>query len=108
MGETMDRRTWLKGAFAAGGLMAAGRIPVLADEPSVFPARGRYERLALNYHKVEAGATKPFSLLHFSDTHLTATYGHEPQDVRENMRKRTVILRRPAGGGVARYPRLGA
>ena len=92
MNGTIDRRTWLKGMFATGGLMAAGGLPVLADEPSVFPARGRYERLALSYHKVEAGATKPFSLLHFSDTHLTATYGHEPQDVRENMRKRTVIF----------------
>ena len=87
-----DRRSFLTGALSCGTLFAASRLPVFADEPAVFPARGRYERLSLTYHEIKAGATAPFSLLHFSDTHLTATYPHEPQDVRENMRKRTVIF----------------
>ena len=88
----MTRRGLMERALSCGALFAASRLPSFGDEPSVFPARGRYERLSLAYHEVKAGATAPFSLLHFSDTHLTATYPHEPQDVRENMRKRTVIF----------------
>ena len=87
-----SRRNFLKGALSCGALTAVSQLPTLADEPSVFPARGRYERLSLTYHAVNAGASQPFSILHFSDTHLTATYPHEPKDVRENMRRRTVIF----------------
>lgn len=72
--------------------MASAGIPAHADEPAVFHARGRHERLSMTYHAISAGAEKPFTLLHFSDTHITAAYPHEPQDVRENMRKRTVIF----------------
>ena len=92
MSKTTTRRGFFGSAFSIGAVCAASRLPVFADEPTVFPARGRYERLSLTYHEIKAGATAPFSLLHFSDTHLTATYPHEPQDVRENMRKRTVIF----------------
>ena len=90
--STTTRRGFFGSAFSIGAVCAASRLPVFADEPTVFPARGRYERLSLTYHEIKAGATQPFSLLHFSDTHLTATYPHEPQDVRENMRERTMTF----------------
>ena len=80
------------GPLSCGALFAASSLPAFGDEPTVFPARGDYERLSLTYHEIKAGATAPFTLLHFSDTHLAATYPHEPQDVRENMRRRTVIF----------------
>lgn len=67
----------MKNLTAMGGLIAASRLPVLADDPALFPRRGRYERLVLAYHHIEAGATKPFSLLHISDTHFTEAYAHE-------------------------------
>ena len=88
----MTRRGFIGRTLSCGALFAASRLPSFADEPTVFPARGDYERLSLTYHAVKAGATAPFTLLHFSDTHLAATYPHEPQDVRENMRRRTVIF----------------
>jgi len=55
-----------------GFLAATSALPTLADVPSFFPERGRFERLTLGYQRIEAGATKPFSILHISDTHLTA------------------------------------
>ena len=62
----------------AGALIATSQLPVLAeDNPTVFPKRGRYERLSLSYATVEIGLEKPFSVLHISDTHLTAAYDHE-------------------------------
>ena len=62
----------------AGALIATSQLPVLAeDNPTVFPKRGRYERLSLSYATVEIGLEKPFSVLHISDTHLTAAYEHE-------------------------------
>ena len=45
---------------------------------SLFAGRGKYERLVLAYQHIAAGATKPFSILHISDTHLTAAYDDEP------------------------------
>ena len=62
-----------------GGIVAASQIPVFADDPAVFPKRGQYERLALAYLHVDVGATKPFSILHISDTHLTDAYPHEDE-----------------------------
>ena len=71
----MSRRSFLKGGgMAVGGLMATSALPALADDPSVFPARGQFERLSIQFHEIDAGATKPFTLLHISDTHLTAAY----------------------------------
>ena len=62
----------------AGALIATSRLPVLADDkPELFPQRGGYERLSMSYATVEIGLEKPFSVLHMSDSHLTATYGHE-------------------------------
>ena len=61
-----------------GGLVAASALPAFAaDDPSVFPARGMYERLMLAYQRIDAGATAPFSILHISDTHLSSAYPNE-------------------------------
>ena len=69
----MNRREFI------GGFVATTALPVVADDPSVFSRRGRWERLALGYAHIEIGATKPFSVLHISDTHLTAAYPDEPE-----------------------------
>ena len=71
----ISRRHFLTGV---GGLVAVSQLPSLADDPAVFPQRGRYERLNLAYQHVSAGATAPFSILHISDTHLTEAYPDEP------------------------------
>lgn len=70
----LTRRDFLSGGAALGGLMATSALPALADDPSVFPNRGEFERLSLQFFEIDAGATKPFTLLHISDTHLTAAY----------------------------------
>ena len=82
------RRRFLQ---ATGGLVAASSLPALADDPSVFPARGGYERLVLAYQRIDAGATAPFSILHISDTHLTAAYPNEADaaDKAKSMKRRT-------------------
>ena len=78
MNMNMDRRTFIKRMVGVGALIATSRLPILAeDNPAVFPNRGQYERLSLSYATVEIGLEKPFSVLHLSDTHLTATYDHE-------------------------------
>ena len=74
----MNRRDFLKSAFAGGALIATAKLPSFAeDDPSIFPQRGKYERLSLGYATIRAGATKPFSILHISDTHLTEAYDDE-------------------------------
>ncbi len=68
-----SRRGFLKTAMAGGALIATSNLPSRGgDDPCAFPRRGKFERLALAYHRVEVGATRPFSILHISDTHLTA------------------------------------
>jgi 3',5'-cyclic AMP phosphodiesterase CpdA len=76
---SLPRRDFLRSALATGGLVAASRLPSFADDPSLFPKRGAFERLALSYVHIDAGATKPFSILHISDTHLTDAYSHEDE-----------------------------
>ena len=74
----MDRREFLKGTACLGALVATSGLPVHAeDNPKVFPERGKNERLSLSYATVAIGLPKPFSVLHISDTHLTAAYPHE-------------------------------
>ena len=90
-----SRRGFLKTALAGGALIATANLPCRGeDDPCVFPKRGKFERLALAYHRVEAGATRPFSILHISDTHLTAA------DVSEDVKKQRLRrLRTQTFGG---------
>lgn len=85
-----DRRGFIKGAFGlAAGVPLAGAaaqtpVPGTAEEKlKVLAGRGRWERLTLAYHHVKAGATKPFSILHISDTHFTDAYDHEAKGTRD-------------------------
>ncbi|MBP5510053.1 MAG: metallophosphoesterase [Kiritimatiellae bacterium] len=88
--ESINRRMFLKGALASGaGIVAVSALPVQADDPSLFPKRGRYERLVLSYAHIEAGAEKPFSILHISDTHLTEAYPHEEANKQTLKARRT-------------------
>jgi len=89
MTDTISRRGFIRNALAVGGLASVSQLPVLADDPTLFPRRGQYERLALAYNHVKAGATKPFSILHISDTHFTAAYPHEGAKKQELKLKRT-------------------
>lgn len=79
MNSPMQRRDFLRSALSAGALVATSRLPSLADNPALFPARGKFERLALAYVHIDAGATRPFSILHISDTHFTEAYPHEDE-----------------------------
>ena len=55
----ISRRSFLKGGgMAAGGLLATAALPALADDPSVFPNRGGWERLSLQFFEIKAGANK--------------------------------------------------
>ena len=89
----ISRRSFLKGGgMAAGGLLATAALPALADDPSVFPNRGGWERLSLQFFEIKAGATKPFTVLHISDSHLTAAYDDEPEKIRQFAKKRTTTF----------------
>lgn len=48
-----------------------------AEDSSLFAKRGTTERLSLSYAVIQAGAEKPFSVLHVTDTHLTLAYDDE-------------------------------
>lgn len=45
----------------------------------LFDQRGRWERLSMAYAHIKIGASRPFSLLHISDTHLTEAYSDEDE-----------------------------
>ena len=88
--DSMDRRTLLGGLLGAGTLVATSALPALAeDRPEAFPSRGRFERLSLSLSTVEIGLARPFSVLHITDTHLTAAYPHEPQSKQQLCKCRT-------------------
>lgn len=89
MATDIARRDFLKGGAALGGLVATSALPTFADDPSVFPQRGRFERLSLQFFEIKAGATKPFTVLHISDTHLTAAYDDETERIRQIAKNRT-------------------
>jgi len=80
----MDRREFLKFSAAGGALVATSALPSLgeADQKAEagFAGRGAAEQLSIHYVRVRAGATKPFAVLHISDTHLTAAYAYEGPD----------------------------
>ena len=84
MTNDISRRGFLKGALAAGGIVATSRLPL--------HARGNYEQLSLAYAHIDAGATKPFSVLHISDTHLTFANPDEPESVQKYRRLRTELF----------------
>ena len=86
MKNGFSRRGFLGGI---GGLVAVSALPARADDPAIFPKRGQFERLMLGYVHINAGATKPFSILHISDTHLTEAYPEEPKEKQELKRIRT-------------------
>ena len=67
----MNRREFI------GGLIAVSALPSVADDLTVFPERGPQQRLSRVYRHIKIGLEKPFSVLHLSDTHLTAAYPHE-------------------------------
>ena len=73
----MTRRNFFIGGTAFGGIVATSALPAFADNPALFPQRGRWERLSIGYHRIKAGAEKPFTVLHISDTHLTDAYPDE-------------------------------
>lgn len=77
MTNPMPRRAFLRSALTTSALVATSQLPLLADNPILFPDRGRFERLSLAYAHIKAGATKPFSILHITDTHFTEAYPHE-------------------------------
>ena len=88
----IDRRTFIKRMAGAGALIATSQLPALAeDNPAVFPNRGGFERLSLSYATVEIGLEKPFSVLHISDTHLTAAYDHENEKKQKLHSNRTTL-----------------
>ena len=86
----VSRREFLKGGAAVfGGLAAASALPAFADDPALFHSRGRWERLSIVSQHVKAGAIKPFTLLHISDTHLTAAYPDEAEGLRVRAKNRS-------------------
>ena len=97
MNENLTRRDWIAGV---GGLVAVSSLPAFGQDEkreakdaesagALFARRGGYERLSVSYARIEAGATRPFSVLHISDTHLTAAYPHESAKKQELKRIRT-------------------
>jgi predicted phosphodiesterase len=92
----MDRRDFMKKAMGAGILIAASSLPVVADDKNqpessedIFPKRGNFERLSLAYSTVHIGLDKPFSVLHITDTHLTAANPDEDEKKQELHKVRT-------------------
>ena len=85
----LARRDFLKGGATFGGIVAASALPAFADDPALFPQRGRWERLSIGYQHIDAGAEKTFSILHISDTHLTAAYQTESEWTRKYMERRS-------------------
>ena len=89
----IDRRTFFRRMAGVGALISTSQLPVFAeDNPAVFPNRGRFERLSLSYATVEIGLEKPFSVLHISDTHLTAAYEHENEKKQQLHDNRTTTF----------------
>lgn len=85
-----NRRDFLKRVAGMGALIATSQLPALAeDKPSIFPQRGQYERMSLSYAIVELGLKKPFSILHISDSHLSAVYAHESEKKQQLCVERT-------------------
>lgn len=85
----LSRRDFMLGGAAFGGLVATAGLPAFAGDRRLFPRRGQFERLSIVSWRVKAGATKPFTILHISDTHLTAAYPDELPDVLNRAKNRS-------------------
>ena len=85
----LSRRDFMLDGAAFGGLVATAGLPAFAGDRRLFPRRGQFERLSIVSWQVKAGATKPFTILHISDTHLTAAYPDEPSDVLNRAKNRS-------------------
>ena len=83
--EGLGRRDFLRlSAFGAGAVVATSALPALGrDDPSLFAGRGSVERLVLAYQHIHIGLKEPFSVLHISDTHLTAVNDDELPELRK-------------------------
>ena len=73
---TVDRRDFI---FAGLGLAATAGLPAFG--------RGRYEQLNVAHVRIAAGAERPFSVLHVSDTHLTLSGDDDPESLRRKYGK---------------------
>ena len=80
----MNGRYITRGEFLWNAL-ALATVPALVDG-----ATGK--KLEVKSIVIEAGAEKPFSILHVSDTHLTAVYQHEDKWKQEMSRADTPIF----------------
>ena len=90
MDDRIDRRDFMKRMAAGTFLIATSQLPAPAeDDPQVFQIRGESERLSLAYATINIGLEKPFSILHISDTHLTAAYPHEDEKKQQLCKTRT-------------------
>ena len=79
--------------LSGGALMATSALPSAAkDGPALFAKRGNFERLAIRYLSLSVGATKPFSILHISDTHLTAARPDEQVSICGAAEERTATF----------------
>ena len=75
---------------ALGGIFAVSALPAQgADDPAQFAQRSECSRLSLAYQHVQIGLPEPFSVLHISDTHLTAAYPDEPEPKQKLRVRRT-------------------
>ena len=66
--------------FLGSVLMASANLPALAAMPARavgVPSSATGDKIKAKEITIEAGAAKPFSVLHVSDTHLTAVYPNE-------------------------------
>ena len=72
-----NRRDFLKYAAGTGLIVAAKDLPAVPSSKFEVGRRGLHSRITLSYAVVHAGAEKPFSVLHISDTHLAYAYPDE-------------------------------
>lgn len=98
MSERIDRRSFLRLMAGAGAVVAASQLPAIAAPLRAHGAAGEkpqaansgsHELLTMAYAVVNIGLERPFSVLHFSDTHLTSVYPHESETKQYLHRRRT-------------------
>ena len=90
----MTRREFFRGSLGMGAVMATANLPAtdVNEDLSAFAKRGRWERLSIAFGEVEIGLERPFSVLHISDTHLTAADADEGVKKLALSRQRTLCF----------------